>query len=108
MMDISDGLLLDADRLARASGLRAEIDLDRIPLAAGVAEVAAATGHDTALFAATGGEDYQLLATLPPSTGISPGLTVIGHMTDGAPGVVALRDGGDVTPERLGWEHGRV
>ena len=108
MMDISDGLLLDVDRLARASGLRAEIDLDRIPVAAGVAQVAAATGHDPALFAATGGEDYQLLATLPPSTGISPGLTVIGHMTDGAPGVVALRDGGDVTPERLGWEHGRV
>lgn len=108
MMDISDGLLLDADRLARASGVRAEIDLDALPLAAGVDRVAAATGADPALFAATGGEDYHLLATLPPSAGLSPEVTVIGRIADGAPGVAAIKGGTDVTPARLGWEHGRV
>ena len=108
MMDISDGLLLDADRLARASGLRAEIDLGALRIADGVQQVAVALGHDPDLFAATAGEDYELLATLPPSTGLSPGLTVIGHMVEGEPGVVALRDGRDVTPDALGWEHGRV
>lgn len=108
MMDISDGLLLDVDRLARASGVRAEIDLDALPIAAGAAQVAAALGHDPALFAATGGEDYELLATLPPATGISPGLTVVGRIVTGEPGVVALAGGRDVTPAQLGWEHGRV
>jgi len=108
MMDISDGLLLDADRLGRASGLHAEIDLDLVPLCGGVEHVAAALGEDPALFAATGGEDYELLATLPPETGLSPHMTVIGHMTAGEPGVSAVRDGVDVTPVRLGWEHGRV
>ncbi len=106
MLDISDGLLLDADRMARASGLRAEIDLGAVPRAGGVDDVAAVIGMPSDLFAATGGEDYQLLAAMPPGTGLEPHVTVIGRMTDGAPGVSALRNGVDVTPARLGWEHG--
>lgn len=107
MLDVSDGLLLDADRLARASGLRAEIDLARVPLAPGVQQVAAAMGRDPALFAATGGEDYHLLAAIPPATGMEPHLTVVGVLVEGPPGVAAMRDGVDVTPARLGWEHRR-
>ncbi|MGA0068022.1 MAG: thiamine-phosphate kinase [Miltoncostaeaceae bacterium] len=107
MIDISDGLLLDADRVARASGLVAEIDLDALPVASGVAEVARAGAPcaDPVLFAATSGEDYQLLAALPPSAGLEPHVNVVGHLADGAPGVRALRHGRDVTPSRLGWEH---
>src|SRR6266550_3370129 len=54
MMDISDGLLLDALRMAEASGSSAIIDLDRLPLSA---EFKAARGssRDARLFAATGG-----------------------------------------------------
>lgn len=107
MLDISDGLLLDADRLARASGLRAEVNLSSVPLAPGVVRVATATGQDPALFAATGGEDYHLLAAMPPATGMEPHLTVVGVLVDGPAGVVAMRDGVDVTPARLGWEHRR-
>jgi thiamine-monophosphate kinase len=105
MLDISDGLLLDADRLARASGLRAEITLAAVPRAAGVDLVAADCGTDPAILAATGGEDYQLLAALPPTTGLEPHLIPVGRLVNGPPGVVALRDGVDVTPARLGWEH---
>jgi thiamine-monophosphate kinase len=105
MLDISDGLLLDADRLARASGLRAEIDLDAVPRGAGVDDVATRCGADPAILAATGGEDYQLLAALPATTGLEPHLTAVGRLVAGPPGVVALRDGMDVTPARLGWEH---
>ena len=105
MLDVSDGLLMDADRLARASGLRAEIDIDAVPFPAGLDRVAAALGEDPALFAATGGEDYQLLAAIPPGTGREPHLAVVGRLLAGDPGVVALRDGRDVTPARLGWEH---
>jgi thiamine-monophosphate kinase len=105
MLDISDGLLLDADRLARASGLRAEIDLDAVPRAPGVDHVARAAGLDPWVVAATGGEDYQLLAAIPATTGLEPHLTAVGRLVTGSPGVVALRDGADVTPARLGWEH---
>lgn len=107
MLDISDGLLLDADRMARASGLRAEVQLDSLPLAAGVQRVAAAAGRDARMLSATGGEDYHLLAAVPPATGMEPHLQVVGRLVAGPPGAVALRDGADVTPARLGWEHGR-
>jgi thiamine-monophosphate kinase len=64
MMDVSDGLLIDAQRMAEASSCQLAIDLDRLPLSSAfVAE----RGHDlrSRLFAATGGDDYALLAALP-------------------------------------------
>ena len=59
MMDVSDGLLLDASRLAAASGVTLALDREAIPLAEGVA---AAGRVDEAL---RWGDDYQLLFTLP-------------------------------------------
>ena len=112
MMDLSDGLGLDAGRLAAAGGLRAGIDLAALPLAPGVAEVAMATGADPGLFAATAGEDYELLAAIPPGAlaacreGLDLPLTVVGSLEAGTPGL-DLRDGAGalVTPERAGWQH---
>jgi thiamine-monophosphate kinase len=65
MIDLSDGLAGDAVHLSRASGVSLRIDAGSLPLAKGVAEIAAAAGREPLELAASGGEDYELLAALP-------------------------------------------
>ncbi|HEY0163923.1 MAG TPA: thiamine-phosphate kinase, partial [Sphingomicrobium sp.] len=60
MMDVSDGLLLDAARLASASGCTAAIDIDAMPLSQAFIEDRG-DNLGARLFAATGGDDYALL-----------------------------------------------
>jgi len=112
MIDVSDGLALDALRLAVASGVAATIELERLPLAPGVAEVAVAAGREPDLLGATGGEDYELLAAVPEGAlpalrvALDVPLTPVGRVERGVPGVRLLRDGVEIRPARLGWEHG--
>ena len=65
-MDVSDGLAGDFAKLCRASGVSAEIDAAKVPLsAAAKAAIAAdATMLETAL---TGGDDYEIVCTVPPA-----------------------------------------
>ena len=64
-MDVSDGLVGDFTKLAAASGVSAEIDATRVPLSSAVRRAVAA---DPALFerALTGGDDYEIICTVPP------------------------------------------
>jgi thiamine-monophosphate kinase len=65
MADISDGMLGDIGHICRASGVGAEIWLGNLPISAAAREVAHAAGKDAAMWALTGGEDYELLFTVP-------------------------------------------
>ena len=112
MMDVSDGLLLDAKRMAAASRCALTIDIDALPLSSAfVAE----RGQDLSarLFAATGGDDYALLAAFPPdldpSTLSLPSRTRIsriGSLVAGRAPLSLTYAGEPVDlPERLGFEH---
>lgn len=85
MMDVSDGLALDARRLAEASGVVLELD-------------AAAVGSPLAL---TGGEDHALLATFPAHRELPTGFRPIGRVVAGAP---ELRVDGRAYTHRGGWD----
>jgi thiamine-monophosphate kinase len=112
MMDVSDGLLLDARRMAEASRCGIAIDVDRLPLSS-VFVAERGSGLQPRLFAATGGDDYALLAALPPD--LDPAtlplpeatrITRIGALIAGEP-KISLTSGGEPVelPERLGFEH---
>lgn len=104
MLDLSDGLVRDGWRIARASGVRLELDRDAVLAAAALLEPA--LDPATALRCVLGGgEEHTLLATFPPGAPPS-GWTVLG--TVGAPGA----DGAGVwwlgeraDPGTGGWDH---
>jgi len=98
MLDLSDGLAADVRHLADRSSCRVVIDLEDVPVAQGVAEVAAAVGKDVWELACAFGEDYELLAAAS-----DPGaLSVVGRCERGSG--VEIRLGGSPVP-LTGWEH---
>ena len=94
MMDVSDGLLIDAQRMADASNLALEIDLDAIR-------------HAGELMAAiTAGDDYELLFAAAPDVPLPVAATRIGTFGQGT-GLTLHNSLGPVTlPQRLGYSHG--
>lgn len=103
MIDVSDGLGGDARHLAKASGVGLQIDAGTLPLAAGLVEVGAAADRDPLELAISAGEDYELLAALPPErlatatatieASAETKLTPIGLVREGT-GVEIRRPGG--------------
>ena len=106
-MDVSDGLLIDADRLAQASGAGLRIDLGDVPLSDAARARCPAEADRIAL--TTAGDDYELLFTAPAAVDVTAiaGRTPvarIGRVVAGG-GVQLVAGERDVTPARLGWEH---
>ena len=110
-IDVSDGLLADAGKLAAASGAGAELDYGRVPLSE---SLRAALGETRAReLALTGGDDYELCfavhpdrlaalgAELPPERW---GYTRIGTLR-ATPGAEVLRDGSVMEFSHSGYEH---
>jgi thiamine-monophosphate kinase len=67
MLDLSDGLMIDLDRLCRASGVGATLFADRLPISSALSDYGLNTKQDPLRFALAGGEDYELLFTVRPA-----------------------------------------
>lgn len=65
-MDISDGLVGDFGKLCRVSGVAADVDVARVPLSEAARAVIAAN-PDAVESVLTGGDDYEIICTVPPS-----------------------------------------
>jgi thiamine-monophosphate kinase len=104
MMDISDGLLLDAERMASASKVGIAIDLASIALS-DVYKAARGNSIDSRIQAASWGDDYQLLFTAPADAKLPVAASAIGFVHDGYG--IGLSDGGIPIPlpASLGYQH---
>lgn len=99
MIDVSDGLSSDLLQICRSSNVGCRVYLDRIPVNPATAELAKEMSMDPHTAALNGGEDYELLFTVPLSysdkvAGIE-GLSVIGHITESADGAYLIPPIGD-------------
>lgn len=116
LMDVSDGLGIDLARLARASGVR--IELERVPLHRDALRAARRDGRSALAHALDDGEDHELVAALPRSAlarvqreapRVCPGFAVLGSVRAGSGLWVPHEDREGVRrlwDARRGWVHG--
>jgi len=109
MIDVSDGLASEVGHICRASGTGARVHLERIPLSEGTIRGAALVASDPCDFALYGGEDFELVFTIPP--GDIPGLereftdfAIVGEILPEAEGTCLLRHGVQEEMKR-GYDH---
>ncbi|WP_247826366.1 thiamine-phosphate kinase [Arthrobacter antioxidans] len=102
MLDISDGLIRDAGRIATASGVGLDLDLSALrQYAVPLEGTAALLGMDAMEWVLGGGEDHGLLATFPQDVLLPPGFTAVGSVVPGQPLVTLASQ-----PAALrGWDH---
>lgn len=109
-LDISDGLLADCGHIALASGVRLLVERDKLPMSDALK---AFFDPDEALNAAlSGGDDYRLAFTLPPSwladlLAAGQPVFVIGQVVEGQGVALIDEHGQDVTPLTRGYQHFR-
>lgn len=112
-MDISDGLIKDLTRLANASGAGALIDTQTFPLSDAARAVVALNSSELATIA-TGGDDYQVLATVHPANvtafvaaakdaGVP--VTQVGRIVEGSSVVALGPNGAPITFPKSGYDH---
>jgi thiamine-monophosphate kinase len=117
MIDLSDGLALDLSRLCRESGVGARISAAMVPVSPSLFELAREVhGVEPLRLALEGGEDFELLATLPAESVVPAAatlaerfgtrLTDLGEVLEEDGGIVmAGSDGTELPLEARGWDH---
>ena len=108
MIDISDGLSSELMHLCSQSGTGCRIYEARIPIDYQTAVMAEEINMNVVTAALNGGEDYELLFTVPLSrhddVKALEGIKVIGHMTDKSLGcALVTRDGNEFELKAQGW-----
>ncbi len=110
-IDISDGLLADLGHVLKASGCGARIDIDKLPAAKSLAGLEDETRWNYQL---SGGDDYELLFTLPPhhkdmlatwSQQLDIKLSIIGEIEEGESARCISPNGTIYDPQKAGFEH---
>ena len=80
LIDVSDGLLADLGHVARASGVRIDVESAALEVPEPLQAVAAAIGVDPMSFVLTGGEDHALAGTFGPTVALPPRWRVVGRV----------------------------
>ena len=108
-MDLSDGLMIDLPRLLRRNQLQAKVRAEDLPISQAVRDYV--DQDDSCRLALTGGDDYELCFTVPPSSehrleslGEEPALTRIGELHHGE-GLQVTRGGRAWEPSSSGFRH---
>ncbi len=115
MLDISDGLAADLGHLCAASGVGAIVEAAALPIDAAASAIAAAYGRDPLDLALGGGEEYELLFSVPPAAldtaldavRLAGGAAhVIGELTEAQEGMQLRLENDTLRPlEPRGWDH---
>ena len=108
MMDVSDGLSSELLHICKNSDTGCRVFEDRIPIDYQTAVMAEEIGMNVITAALNGGEDYELLFTVPlhchEKVKDLPGIKVIGHITKPSLGcALVTRDGGEIPLQAQGW-----
>lgn len=108
MMDISDGLSSEVMHICKDSGVGAKIYEEKIPMDDQTKEMASQLNINPIVSALNGGEDYELLFTIPLSDHDKirnhPDITVIGHIVDASEGINLVAMGGtEIELTAQGW-----
>ena len=108
MIDISDGLSSDLLHICSQSNVGCRLFEERLPIDYQTAMMAESFNLNVSTVALNGGEDYELLFTVPLSyyeqIKLVPGIHVVGHITDASmQSKFVTRDGQEMTLQAQGW-----
>lgn len=110
LIDVSDGLASEIFHIASQSDLGCQLYEEKIPIDESTYNLAREFNLDPTVCALSGGEDYELLMTVPQTEfekfKNNPFFSIIGHMTDKASGInMVLKDRSVVPLKAQGWNH---
>ena len=108
MIDVSDGLSSDLLHICKQSNVGCRLFEERLPIDYQTASMAESFNLNVSTVALNGGEDYEMLFTVPLSlfeqVKIVPGIHVIGHITDASlECMLVSRDGQEMMLQAQGW-----